>query len=144
MDKGKLLGIDYGQKTIGLAVSDQDRLMAFGRGSLKNVNKQKIAEKIIQLVKIEQIQEIIIGLPLGPNGEETAQTVSIKNFADFLQKYLIKEKIRVKIAFLDESFSSFEADRILAGLGVKGLQRKKTEDEMAAIILIHRYIDFKP
>lgn len=144
MKEGKLLAIDYGQKSIGLAVSDQARMMAFGRGTLNNVGKDKVLESIIDLIVKDEVVEVIVGLPLGVEGQETAQTAVIREFAGELQKILDARKMAVKIAFLDESFSSFEANKILAELGVKSPDRKKTEDEMAAIILIHRYIDFRP
>ena len=144
MDKGKVLAIDYGQKSIGLAVSDQQRTMAFGRGVLKNTDKNKVLAKISDLIEEEQIKEILIGLPQGPNGEETKQTALIRDFAANLKIYLEDQKLVILMSFMDESFSSFEANKILTELGVKSHDRKKTEDEMAAIVLIHRYIDFRP
>lgn len=144
MDKGKVLAIDYGQKSIGLAVSDQQRTMAFGRGVLKNIDKNKVLAKISDLIEQEQIKVILIGLPQGPNGEETKQTALIRDFATTLKIYLDTQKLAIIMNFMDESFSSFEANKILTEIGVKSHDRKKTEDEMAAIVLIHRYIDFRP
>jgi len=138
------LAIDYGQKSIGLAVSDQNRVMAFGRGKIVNKDKDKVLAALADLVVLEKIVEIIVGLPMGKSGEETPQTTIIRKFAGQLKSYLQERKMTVTIGFLDESFSSFEANKMLAELGVKSQDRKKTEDEMAAIILIHRYIDFRP
>lgn len=144
MPKGKVLAIDYGQKSIGLAVSDQDRMMAFGRGVIKNTDKQLVLGKIADLIVSEQAIEVIVGLPMGLNAEETPQTALIRLFAGELEEFLKSRKIPIPIGFLDESFSSYEANKRLEEIGIKSHDRKKTEDEMAAIILIHRFIDFRP
>ena len=144
MMKGKVLAIDYGQKSIGLAVSDADRMMAFGRGVLRNVDRDGTLKSVLVMIDSEDISEVVIGLPLGKIGEETVQTKIIRDFADELSVQMRESKIEIPVTFLDESFSSFEANNILMKLGVKSEDRKKTEDEMAAIVLIHRFIDFRP
>lgn len=148
MNKGRILAIDYGQKSIGLAVSDEGRQMAFGRGVLKNVSGeiglQQVLLKIVNMCRLEGITMILIGLPMGVNNQETVQTERIRLFAKELADSLVLAELNWPIEFIDESFSSFEANGILTKIGVKGKDKKKTEDEMAAIILIHRYIDFKP
>ncbi len=144
MMKGKVLAIDYGQKSIGLAVSDADRMMAFGRGVLRNIDRDGTLKSVLLMIDSEDISEVVIGLPLGKNGEETVQTKIIRDFADELSVQMRESKIEIPVTFLDESFSSFEANIILMKLGVKSEDRKKTEDEMAAIVLIHRFIDFRP
>jgi putative Holliday junction resolvase len=148
MEEGRLLAIDYGQRSIGLAVSDAGRSMAFGRGVLKNlpgeVGQNQVILQIINLCKTDDVKRILMGLPLGPNQEETPQTARIREFAGLLEKMLKIADLDLPIEFVDESFSSYEANKILSGLGVRGQDRKRTEDEMAAIVLIHRYIDFRP
>lgn len=144
MSKGKLLAIDYGAKKIGLAVSDSDQQMAFGRGILANNNLEQVMGALLELVKAEQIVKVIVGLPMGGDGEDTPQTLSIRAFAEQLRNFLDKDGLQIVIDFIDESFSSFEANQFLHQIGVAGRDRKKTEDELAAIFLIHRYIDFRP
>jgi putative pre-16S rRNA nuclease len=144
MTKGKILAIDYGGAAIGLAVSDIDRQMAFGRGVLRKMTLEQIFQKIMELVEDESIVLILIGLPLGKEGEETKQTEKIRAFAEKMSNFLTENGLNIDIDYIDESFSTFEAGNILKELGVKGRDRKTTEDEMAAIILVHRYIDFRP
>lgn len=144
MEKGKLLAIDYGAKSIGLAVSDRDRMMAFGRGKIVNKNLEQVLDELFRLLNDEEIVRILIGLPLGEDGEETPQTLRIRDFGERLSNFLKQKGLNILMEYVDESFSSFEANQILRDLGVKGLDRKKTEDELAAMILIHRYIDFRP
>lgn len=142
MQKGRILAIDYGNSTVGLAVSDPDRLMAFGRGSHKGLNEVDLLDKIKDLVVTDKITTVVLGLPLSADGSDTKQTLRIREFGSKLKDKI--SELPVEIKFLDESFSTFEANQILQKIGVKSADRKQTEDEMAAIVLVHRYIDYKP
>ena len=144
MRKGRLLAIDYGARHIGLAVSDPDRMMAFGRGKLLNKNIEHLLAQLLSLVEVEAVSKILIGLPLGPDREETEQTSRIRQFAAKLGNYLAAAGLDLEMEFVDESFSSYEAGRMLDELGVPARRKKSTEDELAAVVLIRRYIDFRP
>lgn len=141
--KGKVLAIDYGASSIGLAITDSERMMAFGRGVLKNSGLEEVMQKIAALLDKENIAVIVLGLPFSKEGEETPQTVRIRGFGDKLGNYLHDQGFNVDIEYIDESFSTFEANLILKDIGVDPRERKMTEDEMAAIILAQRYIDFR-
>lgn len=142
MQKGRILAIDYGNSTVGIAVSDPDRLMAFGRGSHKGLSEVELLDKIKDLVVADNVVTVVLGLPLSSDGSDTRQTLRIRAFGSSLKEKL--SELPVEIEFLDESFSTFEANQILQKIGVKSADRKQTEDEMAAIVLVHRYIDYKP
>lgn len=144
MDKGRLMAIDYGSSKIGLAVTDPDRLMAFGRGVLRGLTREKALEKIWEMIINEQVVKVIIGLPMGEAGEETIQSAKIRNFGALISEKAQSEGSDVKIDYIDESFSTFEAGRVLQEIGATQAQKKETEDEIAAVILLHRYIDFRP
>lgn len=139
---GKILAIDYGSASIGLAVSDDSRIMAFSRGVLRKLTKEEAISKITTLVDQEKVKLVILGLPMSVDGGETAQTSKIREFGDKLAQEL--SKMSVPLEYVDESFSSFEAQKMLEILNVKALDRKKTEDELAAVVLVRRYIDFRP
>lgn len=139
---GKILAIDYGSASIGLAVSDESRIMAFSRGVLRKLTKEEAISKVVALVNDEHIKLVILGLPMSAEGGETPQTSKIREFGDKLAQEL--SKLDVPLEYVDESFSSFEAQKMLENLNVKALDRKKTEDELAAVVLIRRYIDFRP
>ncbi len=144
MEKGRIMAVDYGTAKIGLAVTDPDRIMAFGRGLFRKLSDQQAIEKIWQFVISEEIVKVVIGLPMGRNDQETVQTRKIRNFADKLTEKAVTECHSLEIDFIDESFSTFEAGRVLQEIGATAEQKKATEDELAAIILLHRYIDFRP
>lgn len=143
MENQKILAIDYGSSKIGLAVSDRDRTMAFGRGILRPKNKYEAFLSIKNLILEENIGKVIFGLPLLSDGEDTKQSLNIRDFAKQLMEFLSNNGVEILLDFIDESFSTFEAGNILRDLQVDYKKKKETEDELSAIILLNRYIDFK-
>lgn len=138
-DQGKILGIDYGLSSIGLAISDDSQQFVFGRDTLKvdkNKGQQEIFQKIADLCNTEPVQKIIIGLPLNGEGNETPQTIRIRKFAEKLQGFVGE----IPIAFEDESFSSFEADQILKEHKLKPAQKKELQHQFAAAIILKKFL----
>lgn len=139
-NKGKILGIDFGEKTVGLAITDEEQIMVFGRGVIKDFGSlEKLAEKLAQLCAEEGAVRIVIGIPLNAAVENEVVGTQAKRMRQ------IGEKLRsflhdIPMDFQDESFSSFEAGEELKELGVKVKDRKQTEDEMAAIIILKKYL----
>lgn len=133
MGQGKILAIDYGTTKIGLAVSDDARLLAFGRGILdRGKGLPSVIDKLKDLCVRENVTEILLGLPLNDEGEEGPPAKRVRNFAKKLGLYFPGKKIH----FTDESFSSFEAKNLLRTAG-----RNDHDDEMAAVIILQRYLD---
>ena len=82
-----------------------------------------------------------MGIPVGKEGEETTQTGRIRGFGEKLQEYLGEE---IPVAFEDESFTSFEADEFLDKImNVRGRDRKQSEDELAAVLILKRYLELE-
>ena len=136
MNKGKILALDYG-RTIGLAVSDIDRQMAFGRGTLdRGRGLAFVCDSLKDLCMKEAITEIVIGLPLNMEGDETEQTKRFRGFAAKLE--LVVHPI--PIFFQDEAFTTFEANQFQTEMGVQSRDLKKNEDELAAIFILKRYL----
>ncbi len=136
----KIFALDYGKKHIGIAVSDRDRIMAFPRPPI--LNNEVIFEQLRDSIKQERPELLLIGLPFKHGDEETDQTVNIRKFAEKLKQFLSQHDIIIEMEFIDESFSSFEADKLLQKQAIDPRDRKKFEDSMAAMLLIHRYIGF--
>lgn len=133
LKKGKILAIDYGTKKIGLAVSDDARLLAFGRGILdRSEGFAKNLKKIQKLCNSEHVQELVFGLALDDQGEEGETAKKVRNFAKKLEPYFVG----LSMHFIDESFSSFEAKNMQKEVGNYG-----HDDEMAAIVILQRYLD---
>lgn len=141
MQTGKILAIDYGLSAIGLAICDESRQFVFGRGVLNPLKGLKrVFDAILKICKDDGIQCILFGLPLDIDGKETLQTKRIRNFSLKLSKYLSEQGVVMPLLFEDESFTSYEADKNLAELGIKGSLRKEMEDELAAVLILKRYL----
>lgn len=123
--KGRILGIDWGARRLGLAISDKSQEFIFSRPQLDD-NTTKI-DKIIELLSTEKIDGIIIGLPLRTNGTESETTKMVRDFAKKLS-----EETDLPICFIDESLTSMEANENL--MGVKKL-KQKLDSESARVIL---------
>ena len=120
----KILGIDYGAKWIGLAISDDGRRLAFAYKTLEN--NDKIFSALNEIVKKEEIYKIIIGLPLNKEMKPTRQTAETENWAGELIT-----KVEVQIDFENEIFTSKAADKLGA----------KNQHAAAAAIFLQSYLD---
>lgn len=106
----KLLGIDYGRRRIGVAVTDETGTVIRGRPT---IDQKKITDpiaKLLELINHEAPQTIVFGVPLGPHDEETEMSREIRNFAQNLK---IRLNNNITIHFIDESFSSNKAQHQL-------------------------------
>lgn len=122
----KILGVDYGLKWIGMAITDDERIMAFPYETLEN--NSKLFSRLNEIIKKEDIYKIIIGLPLNKKIKATSQTVEVENWAE----KLIKE-VDLPIDFQNEIFTSKIADKYNA----------KDRHSAAAAILLQSYLDRK-
>ena len=132
--------MDIGRNAVGMAVSDEQRQVVFGRGVIRNYKSlAHLFSEIKSFCTKENVELVVLGLPAGKEGEDTPQTERIRSIGEKLEEYL--EGIPVE--FEDESFTTFEANEFLGGVaGVKGRKKKETEDEIAAVIILKRYLDF--
>jgi len=120
----KILGVDYGKKWMGLAISDDERKMAFPYETLEN--NAKFFSYLNEVVKKEDIYKIVIGLPLNKQMKATSQTAEVENWAE----KLIKE-VELPIDFENEIMTTKAAKK----LGVKN------QHSAAAAILLQSYLD---
>jgi len=137
----KYLGIDFGLRRIGIAVSDESKSYAFQREHL--LNEKDIFEKLIKLIKSENVSDIIIGYPLKFNLEKTHSTDDVDKFKTTLENFLKKYTLNCEIHFLDERLTSSLAQYSLnnSGLSKKKRQEKGLVDSIAAQIILQDYLD---
>jgi len=138
MQTGKVLGLDWGTKRIGVAVSDVDQQMAFGRTSIQNISNQHVLEELQNLINDDEIVEIVIGYPLNMDGEKTNSTVKVEEF-----KALLESNLKVPIKLHDERLTSVESGSIITSLNIKKENRKKETDIIAASLILKNYLDLK-
>jgi putative holliday junction resolvase len=126
----KILGIDYGAKRVGLAISDETQTLA---RELNILSPKDFWQQIHQLINDEGIERIIIGLPLNMSGEATQSTEAAQEFSDRLQELLTREKLIIPVEFMDERLSSVMAESMPGG--------KHNVDSLAAQIILQNYLD---
>lgn len=142
MEKGtKYLGIDFGLKRIGISVSDDSKSFAFQRDYI--LNTKDTFEKLIGLIKSENVTRIVIGYPLKFNSEKTHSTDDVEKFKLTLGNFLKKHSLDCEIHFLDERLTSSLAQYSLqnSGLSKKKREEKGTLDSISAQIILQDYID---
>jgi putative Holliday junction resolvase len=139
-NKGKVLAIDLGQAHVGLALTDPEQVLVFGKGVLRGFKRlEEVFQAIKELCDKEHVVLVVMGLPLDEEGNSTQQSERIQRLGTKLQGFLEN----VPVEYVDESFTSFEAGEFLASRGVKGSNRKPHEDEMAAVQILERYLKHK-
>ena len=135
---GRIMGLDIGDKTIGVAVSDLMGLTAQGVTTIKRVGKKKDIEAIKQIIAEKQVNKIVSGLPKNMNGTVGPQGEKVQKFCE-----LLKEETNLPIEFWDERLSTVAAERSLIEGNVRRENRKKVIDLLAAVIILQGYLDSK-
>ena len=130
----RVLAIDYGEKRIGLAVSDPLWLTAQPLSFLEN-NKIFFVE-LQKIIQEYDVKKIVLGLPKNLQGHDTAKTLEVRTFAEKLQKNLSME-----VVFWDERFSTVAVNKFLIGADVSRKKRKKVVDSQAAAFFLQGYMD---
>jgi len=134
----RILCLDIGDKSIGIAVSDSSRTIAQGVCSIRfpSSSPEEKIDRIKKIVNAYSIGKIVVGMPLDLKGREGKQAKKIKEFVEILKK-----KVNVPIVFSDERFTSLAADRFLKEGGLSGKKRRILRDKVAATILLQNYLD---
>ncbi len=138
----RVLGIDYGLKRVGVAVSDPMGIIAQGIDTLPN--DRDLAEKILGLVKRMSITKIVVGRPLKLSGQEGDSALQASKFAELLKEKISKGyEEKVEIVEWDERFTTTIAQRTQIELGIKKKERQKKGnlDRMASQLILQSYLD---
>ena len=133
---GRLLAIDYGEKRLGLAISDPNQIISKPLKTLFLSDSKYIYNELEKIIIDYEIQKLIIGLPVGMNGKNTQQTRKVEAFREFLQN-----KIDIPIILFDERLSSVSAKKSLISQGVKTGHNKSKIDQTAAAIFLQHFLD---
>ena len=134
----RVLGIDYGERRMGLAVSDPLGIIAKPLGILDRQNIPDLFFELRNIVEEQDINKIVVGLPLTLKGKYSKQTCVVQNFIDQL-----KQVVNIPVVHIDERLSSMAAIRSLQELGIKTGHEKGRIDETAAAIILQEYLDSK-
>ena len=132
---GRILAIDYGDRRIGLALSDPLKIIASPYRTIIKNNNTNLIEEIERIIAVEDVELTIIGLPLGMSGQITEQTKKVEEFADKLAAR------GITIKYEDERWSSVAAKRSMREQNIKTGHNKGLVDQTAAAIFLQQYLD---
>lgn len=132
----RILGLDIGDRTIGVAVSDPLGLTAQGITTIRRKSTEKDLEEIKKICEEYSVESIVAGLPKNMNGTLGPQSEKVISFCN-----LIKEDISLPINMWDERLTTVAAHRAMLEADLSRAKRKKIVDKMAAIYILQGYLD---
>ena len=132
----RVLGLDVGDKTIGVAVSDPLGFTAQGLTTLIRESNKKDYQAIKELIDEYDVQTLVVGLPKNMNNTIGPQSEKVIKFAE-----KIKNKFNVEIIYIDERLTTMSAERLLIEGNVRRENRKKYIDKLAASYILQTYLD---
>lgn len=132
----RIMGLDFGTKRIGMAMSDELLITAQGLDSLYSKGSKSDIEEIARIAGTNDVSEIIVGLPLNMDGTYSAKTKEVIAFLDQLSK-----AVTIPVKTWDERLTSMQAERVLLEADVSRAKRKKVSDKLAAQIILQSYLD---
>ncbi len=130
-----ILGIDYGLKRVGFAVGEQITNSCSTYFSKKFKNRKELVEKIKNLISEWDISTIVIGLPLNMDNSESEMSLEIRNFSKKLEK-----DINIKINFVDEKLTTYEAKQIMRDLNKNKQYIEKNNHGLAAKLILDSFM----
>ncbi|HPR16853.1 MAG TPA: Holliday junction resolvase RuvX [Candidatus Cloacimonadota bacterium] len=138
MSLSRLLAIDYGEKRIGVALSDPLQIISRPYRVLDN-SGDAVFDEIKSIIRAENVGKVIVGLPLNLAGEDTLKTSEVRRFAEKLQAQIAEPLI-----LWDERYSTDEAHKALKSMKVSVREGRQIVDKIAASIILQDYLENHP
>lgn len=135
-NRGRLLGFDLGEKTVGIALSDLDRMIASPLETLTKDKFSKLVQEIQSIIQKHIIKGIVIGLPMNMNGSEGPRCESVRQFAKNIEPF-----IDLPLLFWDERLSTMAVSRIMIEADLTRKKQKQVVDKMAASYILQGALD---
>ena len=132
----RILGIDYGEKRIGIALSDPSETIAQGKDVYEWKDRVQLIEYIKESVKKYSVDMIVVGLPYNMDGTLGKKANEVMEFIEEL-----KRDIGISILTWDERLTTFQSERILIEADVSRKKRKKSANKMAATLILQGFLD---
>ena len=133
---GRILALDVGSKTIGLAVSDALGITAQGLETIRRRNKRFDLAALHSVIRRHGVTELVVGLPLRLSGKPGTQAEKVSAFAAEL-----REKFKIPVRLWDERLTSAEANRILKESEISIRKRAGAVDRLAAVLILQNYME---
>ena len=132
----KVMGLDLGDARTGVALSDELKMMAHSYGTLYNKDGEDLLTQLEPIVKENNLEAVVIGLPKNMNGTVGERGEKAKEFAKNFE-----EKFGIKTILWDERLTTVSAHRVLSEANVRGKKRKKVVDTVSAVFILQCYLD---
>lgn len=132
----RILAVDYGEKRIGLAVSDELGITASPLMTLTRRSDDETVRQIAQLASKLRVAQIVVGLPRRTDAQEGEMERKVKAFAEKL-----RQKVSVPVVLFDERFTTRIAEQVLLEADLSRRKRKQVRDRLAAVILLQSFLE---
>ena len=133
----RLIGLDPGSKTVGVALSDPSRMVASPTEHLKRGKFRDLAARLEALVKTEEVGGLVVGLPLNMDGSEGPSAQSARQFAENLAA-----RLEIPVALWDERLSTVAVERTLIDADLSRRRRAEVVDKLAAAYILQGALDY--
>lgn len=135
---GRILGVDWGHVRIGLAVSDEGKIIAQGLAAIKITSQKQVLQEIGRVIKEQEIEEVVVGVPRKMSGEWGEEAALARELAE-----AIKKEWGLPVNLWDERLSSAAAERSLLEGDLRREKRKKLLDKTSAALILQNYLDYR-
>lgn len=135
----RIMGLDFGSKTVGVAVSDELLITAQGVEIIRRKEENKLRRtlaRIEELIETYEVEEIVLGLPKNMNATEGIRAELTREFQEKLER-----RTGMSVTLWDERLTTVEAGKILMESGVRREDRKEYVDKIAAVLILQNYLD---
>ena len=136
----RILGLDFGSKTVGVAVSDGLLLTAQGLEIIRRKSQSKLRQTLARIKELAdeyEVDTIVLGYPKNMNGTEGERCEKTKEFKEMLEK-----RCGLPVILWDERLTTVAADQSMMEMGIRLENRKEYVDEIAAIFILQGYLDY--
>ena len=137
----RIIGLDYGTKTVGVAVSDSLGITAQAVETITRKEENKLRQtlaRIEALIDEYNVEEIVVGFPKNMNNTIGERAEACRDFADKLER-----RTGLPVIMWDERLTTVSADNVLKECGVRRENRKAVVDKIAAVFILQGYLDYK-
>jgi len=135
-EHARVMGLDIGEKRIGVALSDSLRIIAGALTVVERVTDDAALKQIIDLARENEAERVVVGMPRSLDGSLGKQAQAVQSFVD-----LLKKRTDIPVVTWDERLSTVAAERTMLEVGMKREKRKKHRDSLAAAIILQGYLD---
>lgn len=132
----RILGLDIGSKTIGMAISDELGLTAQGLKTISRTSKSNDLREILLMIEQLKVEKIVVGLPINMDGTLGRQAETVLKWVEEA-----KESLKLPVVTWDERLSTVEASRTLLEADLSRKKRKGVIDKLAAVLILQGYLD---